>query len=289
MRKLIIFICVICSPLTALCQTFMLGTKSVLGNHTILADDYLYARDTLGTANVKIIYDCRICIDTLNHRYFNMDYVLLGGNSISKFQPKAKYLYEKGMENRSPSWGMEHLQDAHFAYLYDAVYNDYANATQTCTGRLMQDDFEYSEPLTSQEWVLTDSVKTISSFTCTKALCEFRGRRYEVWFTEDLPVSVGPWKFRDLPGAIVSVSDSRHEYTFTLKSIEATNEYITKPRYKYTRLSRKKFNNLQSQYIHQPISYQIAHFHSEGMAIDPEAAKDKTQNNYYYDLLEKGN
>ena len=40
----------------------------------------------------------------------------------------------------------------------------------------------------------------MASFDCQKAECDFRGRRWEAWFTTEIPVGEGPWKLRGLPG-----------------------------------------------------------------------------------------
>lgn len=76
-------------------------------------------------------------------------------------------------------------------------------------------------------WELTDETKTISSFECQKAIGEFRGRTYTVWFTNDIPISVGPWKLNGLPGLILEASDSSNKFHFFADKIELnTNEKI---------------------------------------------------------------
>ena len=43
---------------------------------------------------------------------------------------------------------------------------------------------------------MTGEHGTVASFDCQKAECDFRGRRWEAWFTPEIPVSEGPWKLR---------------------------------------------------------------------------------------------
>lgn len=57
------------------------------------------------------------------------------------------------------------------------------------------------------DWQLTEDTKTIHDFKCTKATLNFRGRQFVAWFTSDIPVSFGPWKFHGLPGLILEVYD----------------------------------------------------------------------------------
>ena len=57
-------------------------------------------------------------------------------------------------------------------------------------------------------------------FNCQQATVHFRGRNYEAWFTEEIPTSVGPWKFFGLPGLILEVKDSQNRVYFYAQKIE---------------------------------------------------------------------
>lgn len=37
-------------------------------------------------------------------------------------------------------------------------------------------------------------------FKCKSATAEFRGRKYKVWYTMEIPIPIGPWKLGGLPG-----------------------------------------------------------------------------------------
>lgn len=80
----------------------------------------------------------------------------------------------------------------------------------------------YYEPLPKIKWEVTKEHKKISNYTCTKAKCNFRERRYDVWFTIDIPVQVGPWKFNGLPGLILQANDESMQYTWDVTTISFT-------------------------------------------------------------------
>lgn len=61
-------------------------------------------------------------------------------------------------------------------------------------------------------WQLYEDTKQIGSFICQKAVGNFRGRNYTVWFTTDIPVSFGPWKLEGLNGLILEVSEEFGSY-----------------------------------------------------------------------------
>lgn len=50
-------------------------------------------------------------------------------------------------------------------------------------------------------------LKLYKIFNCTKATVAFRGREFIAWFTSEIPVTYGPWKFHGLPGLILEVHD----------------------------------------------------------------------------------
>lgn len=91
--------------------------------------------------------------------------------------------------------------------------------------RLSQYEGYYDEPYPGMKWALSQDTATICGFHCQKATCHYHGRDFEAWFTSEVPIKYGPWKFGGLPGLVVKVYDIDHLYTF-----ECTNvEYVTRP------------------------------------------------------------
>lgn len=79
--------------------------------------------------------------------------------------------------------------------------------------------YRYEEPNPLFKWILVDAKKTIAGHACQKATTAFAGRRFEAWFTREIPVSDGPYKFNGLPGLIVEVHDSNNRYSFELAKV----------------------------------------------------------------------
>ncbi|MCH5176328.1 MAG: GLPGLI family protein [Prevotellaceae bacterium] len=85
---------------------------------------------------------------------------------------------------------------------------------------------QYTEAYPMQQWTLLDEQQTIHGYRCQKATCHWRGRDYVAWFTADIPIRKGPWKFGGLPGLIVKISDAKKEYNFELVKLERTKRPI---------------------------------------------------------------
>ncbi len=70
------------------------------------------------------------------------------------------------------------------------------------------------------KWKLTNKSKTIDGYVCHNATGMFRGRKYTVWFSNEVPVSLGPWKLSGLPGLIFEAVDSTGNVSFRIVSIK---------------------------------------------------------------------
>lgn len=84
----------------------------------------------------------------------------------------------------------------------------------------------YFEPFQKMNWNISDETKKVSNYICYKASTTFRGRNYYAWFTLQIPINIGPWKFNNLPGAILEVYDETNSFSWTATKI-ATNETET--------------------------------------------------------------
>lgn len=105
-------------------------------------------------------------------------------------------------------------------------------------------------------WVISKKdVKDIMGYKCFKATGKFRGRTYIAWFTPDLPNDIGPWKFRGLPGIILSISDTDNIFTFQAIEIHlnAINKFPISDRVNFDKnpnyISYKDFINKENSHI----------------------------------------
>lgn len=75
------------------------------------------------------------------------------------------------------------------------------------------------------EWEIDSSVsKKFNGYTMSYATGEFRGSNIFAWFTTDIPVSIGPWKFDGLPGAILECGDIDKTYVWTATKIRKSKD-----------------------------------------------------------------
>lgn len=117
------------------------------------------------------------------------------------------------------------------------------------------DQWIYTEDLPSQSWQLVEGDSTILGYSCHKAKTSFRGRNYTAYYTPELPLPYGPWKFGGLPGLILCVGDDNGEHVYTAVGLEQLKEY--RPLYqpilrREKKASRKEVQGMQANYTKDP-------------------------------------
>ncbi|PVV56271.1 GLPGLI family protein [Chryseobacterium sp. HMWF035] len=109
-------------------------------------------------------------------------------------------------------------QNVHIRYIIKKNYNNSIVS-------LITDEYStaYKFVITDERklnWKLLQQKEVISGYECQKAELIFGGRVWSAWFTETIPFHDGPYKFRDLPGLIVKIEDSKGYHSFQLKEVK---------------------------------------------------------------------
>jgi GLPGLI family protein len=103
---------------------------------------------------------------------------------------------------------------------YD-IYKNYPEKQVTNTiSYLNKKHLKVRESLSFDWKILPGKDSLILGLPCKLAATSFAGREYFAWFTPEIPISDGPYKFSGLPGLIVSVSDVEKQHRFELMSIQ---------------------------------------------------------------------
>ena len=126
-------------------------------------------------------------------------------------------------------------------------------------GKAPTPNFRYEDDLSDMKWEIKKDTATILSYSCQKAITEFRGRTWEAWFTSEIPINNGPWKFGGLPGLIMKISDSQHYFVFECIGIENLKEREPIKFYdlKYADITRKNLDKLYRRLYNDGAAYLI--------------------------------
>lgn len=84
-------------------------------------------------------------------------------------------------------------------------------------------DYFVKDNIGALNWnLVAGETKKIGNYKCNKATLNFRGRDYVVYYTSELPIPFGPWKFKNLPGLILYAKSVTGDlkFTWTIKDIK---------------------------------------------------------------------
>jgi GLPGLI family protein len=217
----------------------------------------LLERTVVDRANIRILY-------ALNAEDINKEdtYIDLGQLQIGKKCIKYCSLFAENADNTFEKWwkanphspvyqnflGMKGREPTNWSeYQWSGLFfkGDTLTEWATMPFRIFQ-HYRYSEPIPKMFWSFSQETQTICGYKCQKATCHWRGRDFVAWFTTEIPIRRGPWKFGGLPGLILKVYDTDHFYTFEAIGIEKGDFPIYQyPKKLYTASTRQKVWKLQ--------------------------------------------
>lgn len=208
----------------------------------------LYAMNAIDLKNIETYDDLqRLEIGKDFSKYYS--FFVFNSDSLvtawKKKHPRAESVpVRSGVRGKHFNWSEYH---------YSEFFIDHSKNTFTEYARMPRYmnhlNSKYTEIIPIQEWEINEETKKILGFECQKATCHFRGRRYTAWFSMDVPINKGPWKFGGLPGLILKIYDDDELYKFECIQIETLKKKLPMMMYEdykeYKPINRDKLLKLQ--------------------------------------------
>lgn len=117
------------------------------------------------------------------------------------------------------------------------------------------DSYFYDETTPEWSWEISDLSKNILGYECIKASCDFHGRKWEVWFSPEIPLHNGPWKLGGLPGLIMEATADNGKYSFVASGIQSISKPIGQVYLdnKYEKTDRISFLKAKRAFLDNPL------------------------------------
>lgn len=176
------------------------------------------------------------------------------GRNMTKFYSYKTWQTDSLVRVTPPEQVLANLGSFHGG-VQDVLFRDAAAGRLTHIDQIGMDHLLYTEPLPDCGWELADGERTILGYACRRARCTFRGRNYEAWYTPEIAVSGGPWKFGGLPGLILAVRDDAGVLDLEATGVEQRVEPICMTDRNYMKTNRKKYLDLKQKVMTDPVGY----------------------------------
>lgn len=147
---------------------------------------------------------------------------LIKDSLFASFKPEEKENTKKDEKDFSKLGAKKHFEPTFFDYFITksipeqkVYYYDRVGGKQIY--------YQEDRPL---KWNITNDLEKQNGYQAQKATANFGGRIWTAWFTKDINISDGPYKFSGLPGLIVKLEDDKGDYKFDLvKKITLKNSF----------------------------------------------------------------
>lgn len=147
-------------------------------------------------------------------------------------------------------------------------------------------------------WKISAAKEKIGSYNTQKATTNFGGRTWNAWFTSEIPIQDGPYKFSGLPGLIVKLEDADSNYAWVLVANKKLMQDITANKLNYlefemgkpTKLSKEGFQKRLKEYEKNPMSQMMQMFDEKDAelmkALKQQEIRIKSKISYYNNPIE---
>lgn len=136
---------------------------------------------------------------------------------------------------------------------YKISYSIYREGSKIYyTGNISRDFFTFES--TYLKWKTDyNEMKTVLGYQCNKATTVFNNRIFTAWYTREIPISEGPYRFKGLTGLILEINDEKMYHSFKAIGLEKKQIEI-KPITKGVPVTREQYLIKREEFKSNPYS-----------------------------------
>ncbi|KMQ59481.1 hypothetical protein ACM46_20545 [Chryseobacterium angstadtii] len=220
---------------------------------------FIFTSSLLFAQNQRFSYEYSFKIDSLHKEnvdkeMMNLDITKEGSNFYSAQliirDSLFKAQFEKGKASHTYVFDMRKIKQPKVNFRVskkypnlETVYHTSLNATNVA----LKEEHKMN-------WTILPETKSIEGFKVQKATTTFGGRNWIAWFTNDIQIQDGPYKFCGLPGLILNVGDDKGDHIFNLVGSKKLNDEpsLMDSDMKEVFLTNERFNKLWNEYKKDP-------------------------------------
>jgi len=170
-------------------------------------------QNVLNAQNLLVSYNVTLAEDVFT---FDGNLYIQGSTSLFQWKESSESFWE-----RERSEGIDIIRQ----WIYTDVEGFQVLRKMGTLGMNVREFCKKDSPVIYEDtmdwnWYITEEKRVIEGYSVTLAKATFRGREYQAWFAEDIPIDAGPWKFHGLPGLILEVNSTDGTVRINLKGLK---------------------------------------------------------------------
>lgn len=215
------------------------------------------AVDTVGNTRMTVVYQY-VCNTKDEYNMPISDSLLIVlqvGEGILKWFPYGRYMTQKDKSFNSLDYiyqeTMMHVQ---------TIFIDNVNGSIIGRETVGTICFETNEEKSYPAWILGSNNCKVLGYDCLNATGDFHGKKWMAQYTEDIPISAGPWKLGGLPGLILKAEDKDGIHSFEAVQVFADDTPIIFDKYYVVRrFTAKGVDDKRFDYQKKSLKDMISH------------------------------
>lgn len=169
--------------------------------------------------NQRFVYEYRFISDSTQKNEVTSEIMLLDiAKKGSKFYSQKKSIADSIHQDRIKKQTRD-FTGIDYGQVSFVVEKSYPEYNVTFYNNLDMNKYKVSDNR-KLEWRILSEKEKIGEFSTQKAVCHFAGRVWTAWFTPNIPIQDGPYKFNGLPGIIIKLEDKTKSHSFVLKEVK---------------------------------------------------------------------
>lgn len=218
----------------------LLGTLAIAQNKRFIYE-YKFIPDSTNIADVRTEM---MFLDTSKDGSKYYSYTVFNSDSAMKVDLEKQLAATGSINVRSD------MRKGDVRYSVTKTYPDYKTNIHR---KLSMDAYSISEDR-KINWKISSEKEKIGEWNAQKAEADFAGRHWTAWFSTEIPIQDGPYKFQGLPGLIVKIEDKTGSHKMELKGIRNIkgNLDINVFEAKEIAINSKQFQKVMKEYENDP-------------------------------------
>ena len=261
--------------LIAFFSLFVLGIVANAQNKRF-SYEYKFIPDSTNISEVKTEI-MKLDVTESGSKFYS--YIVYNSDSLAKID----------LEKQLATTGMINLKsDMQKGLVRYSVTKNYPKYEVFLHDRILSDFYKVSEER-ELVWKVSSEKLKIGDWITQKAETDFGGRHWFAWFTTDIPIQDGPYKFYGLPGLIVKIEDKSGFHKIELKGIKNNTlerDILAFEFEKPIKLDYKKYQTVYKNYRKDPMA-NLKKKAQEGQFYVTDDAGNKLDNKDYVKSQEK--
>ncbi|WP_185146628.1 GLPGLI family protein [Chryseobacterium sp.] len=170
--------------------------------------------------NQRFLYEYRFILDSTDRDSGKKEMMVLdvspeGSKFLSIDRMKSDSVMAARLKTNPGNFDFKGIK---FGQITTVVEKRYPDFSITFFDQIGMNEYQVNDDR-KMTWKILPEKETIGEFSVQKATIKLFGRNWTAWFTTEIPIQDGPYKFHGLPGLILKIADDKNTHVFEIKSV----------------------------------------------------------------------